>query len=205
MKVKLAKGGTKVILSIEKEDCINLKCIPAKDDTLENRTKGLHANWITDSKIAVRTDYIDNIKWGSYASDEPHGYKDAVRFLVTGELSENSTIRADGTKMLETNDVVSIERTDLIYEKHNISIRLCVKKDDDKVLGVVGVQTKYDPLLLMGDEAKQKRDTIYDPIYVYTYGEDGPVAVVMPVTINDDCLQSIATIARDIIAIEGVR
>ena len=205
MKVKLAKGGAKVILSIEKEDYANLKCIPAKEDTLENRIKGLHANWITDSKIAVRTDYVDNIKWGSYASDEPHGYKDAVRFLVTGELPENSAIKADGTKMLEVNNVVSIERTDLIYEKHNINIRLCVKKDDDKVLGIVGVQTKYDPLLLMGDETKQKRDTICDPIYVYTYGEDGPVAVVMPVTIHGNCLQSIITIARDIIAIEGVR
>jgi len=201
MKVKLAKGGAKVILSIEKEDYANLKCIPAKEDTLENRIKGLHANWITDSKIAVRTDYIDNIKWGNYASDEPHGYKDAVRFLVTGELPEGSAIRADGTKMLEVNDVVSIERTDLIHEKHNISIRLCVKKDDDKVLGIVGVRTKYDPLLLMGYEIKQKRDTIYNPIYVYTYGEDGPVAVVMPVIISDDCLQSIATIARDIITI----
>jgi len=205
MKVKLAKGGTKVILSIEKEDCINLKCIPAKEDTLENRIRGLHASWITDSKIAVRTDYIDNIKWGSYASDEPSGYKDAVRFLVTGELPENSTIRADGAKMLDINDVVSIERTDLIYEIHNISIRLCVKKEDGKTLGIVGVQTKYDPLLLMGYEVKQKRDTIYDPIYVYTYGEDGPIAVVMPVTISDDCLQSITTIARDIITIEEVR
>lgn len=205
MKVKLVKGGTKVILSIEKEDCINLKCIPAKDDTLENRAKGLHTNWITDSKIAVRTDYVDHVNWGSYTSDEPHRYKDVVRFLVTGELPDNSAIKADGTKMLEVNNVVSIERSDLIYEKHNINIRLCVKKDDDKVLGIVGVQTKYDPLLLMGDETKQKRDTICDPIYVYTYGEDGPVAVVMPVTINDDCLQSITTIARDIITIGEVR
>jgi hypothetical protein len=201
MKVKLEKNGKLVTLTVESEDHMSIRCIPAKEDTPENRAKGLHVGWISDGRIAVRLDRVDQIKWGSYPKSEPHRYKDAVRFSVTGEIPEDSLIRADGSKIFETNDLVDVERTALVYQKHDVNIRLCIKKEDGKALGIKGVQEKYDPLLLMGEVLKQERDANYDPVYVYDDVEDGPIAVVMPVTIYDDCTAYLAKTARDILAV----
>lgn len=183
MKIKRVKGtDAGVELAIERDDAVRV--FIAQDETDETRAKGSHRGWISDGRIAVRMDYVWQIKWGNLKKDNPGAYRQAIEFEATGDIADHQTIVV-GDKFLEADDLVDLEITHMTYRQmDDINLRVCIQKVGGEVIGLRTVAMKYDPLITLGTRVMTDRDD-RDRIFVYHDETDGPIAVVMPVTIGD--------------------
>jgi hypothetical protein len=183
MKIKRVKGtAAGVELAIERDDAVRV--FIAQDETDETRAKGTHRGWISDGRVAVRMDCVRQIRWGNLKKDNPGVYRQAIEFEATGDIADIQTIVVDD-KFLEADDLVDLEITHMTYRQmDDINLRVCIQKVGGEVIGLRTVAMKYDLLLTLGERVKMDRGGS-GRIFVYSDETDGPVAVVMPVTIGD--------------------
>jgi hypothetical protein len=183
MKIKRVKGTAAVVeLAIERDDAVRV--FIAQDETDETRAKGTHRGWISDGRVAVRMDCVRQIRWGNLKKDNPGVYRQAIEFEATGDIADIQTIVVDD-KFLEADDLVDLEITHMTYRQmDDINLRVCIQKVGGEVIGLRTVAMKYDLLLTLGERVKMDRGGS-GRIFVYSDETDGPVAVVMPVTIGD--------------------
>lgn len=183
MKIKRVKGtAAGVELSIERDDAVRV--FIAREETDETRAKGTHRGWISDGRVAVRMDCVRQIRWGNLKKDNPGVYRQAIEFEATGDIADIQTIVVSD-KFLDADDLIDLEVTHMTYwQGDDVNLRVCIQKVGDEVVGIRTVAMKYDPLITLGKRVMMDRGGS-ERIFVYSDEMDGPVAVVMPVTIGD--------------------